>query len=130
MAYSILNGRDPIRFPSAPASPGESLRCPDTSLAARRSGTSLLRQCIIVLFVLTNTGRVYMFASTLYDHGSIKSKHVGKIGRIPKCTRDELGRRIEDGEPGVAIAEWLHGLPGVQKVLLEQFGGRPITERT
>ena len=57
------------------------------------------------------------------------STHVGKIGRLPKCTRDELGRRIEDGEPGVAIVEWLHGLPGVQKVLMEQFGGRPITEQ-
>lgn len=48
---------------------------------------------------------------------------------MPKCTRDDLGRRIEDGEPGKEIVKWLNGLSGVQRVLREQFGGRPITEQ-
>jgi hypothetical protein len=55
--------------------------------------------------------------------------HVGKIGRLPKCTRHGLGRRIEDGEPGKELVKWLNGLPDVQEILKEQFGGRPITEQ-
>jgi hypothetical protein len=54
---------------------------------------------------------------------------IGKIGRSPKCTRDDLGHRIEDGEPGKELVKWLNGLSGVQRVLKEQFGGRPITEQ-
>ena len=53
----------------------------------------------------------------------------GKIRRLPKCTRDELGHRIEDGEPGKELVKWLNGLSGVQRVLKEQFGGRAITEQ-
>jgi hypothetical protein len=55
--------------------------------------------------------------------------HVGKIGRLLKYTRDELGRRIEDGEPGKELVKWLNGLPDVQEILKEQFGGRSITEQ-
>ncbi len=55
--------------------------------------------------------------------------HIGKIGRLPKCTRDELGHRIEDGEPGKELVKWLNGEPGVQEILKEQFGGRLITEQ-
>lgn len=55
--------------------------------------------------------------------------HVGKIGRLPKSIRDELGRRVEDGEPGTELVKWLNGLPRVQEILKEQFGGRPITEQ-
>jgi hypothetical protein len=55
--------------------------------------------------------------------------YIGKIGRLPKCTRDDLGHRLEDGEPGRELVKWLNGLPGVQRVLKEQFGGRPVTEQ-
>ena len=55
--------------------------------------------------------------------------HIGKIGRLPKCTRDELGHRIEDGEQGKELVKWLNGLSGVQRVLKEQFGGRAVTEQ-
>jgi hypothetical protein len=55
--------------------------------------------------------------------------HIGKIGRLPKCTRDALGQRIEDNEPGTEIVKWLNGLPGVRSVLKDLFGGRPITEQ-
>lgn len=53
----------------------------------------------------------------------------GKIARLPKHVRDQLNRRIEDGEPGKQLVEWLNGLPGVQEVLQEQFGGRPVSEQ-
>jgi hypothetical protein len=59
----------------------------------------------------------------------MSNTHIGKIGRLPKSIRDELGRRIEDGEQGKESVKWLNGLPGVQRVLKEQFGGRPVTEQ-
>jgi hypothetical protein len=59
----------------------------------------------------------------------MSTTHVGKIGRLPKCTRDELGHRIEDGEPGRELVKWLNGLLGVHRVLKEQFGGRDVTEQ-
>jgi hypothetical protein len=55
--------------------------------------------------------------------------HVGKIGRLSKYFRDEIGRRIEDGEPGKDIVKWLNEHSRVQEILKEQFGGRPITEQ-
>ena len=59
----------------------------------------------------------------------MSTTHVGKIGRLSKYFRDELGRRIEDGEPGKEIVKWLNGNSRVQEILKEQFGGRPITEQ-
>lgn len=59
----------------------------------------------------------------------MSTTRVGKIGRLPKCIRDMLGQRIEDGEPGKETVKWLNGLSGVQRVLKEQFGDRPITEQ-
>jgi hypothetical protein len=49
--------------------------------------------------------------------------HVGKIGRLSKDCREELGRRIEDGYSGRELVDWLNGLPDVQAVLREKFGG-------
>ena len=55
--------------------------------------------------------------------------HIGKIGRLSKDTRIQLGQRLEDGLPGTEIVQWLNGLPDVQQVLQDQFAGRPITEQ-
>jgi hypothetical protein len=54
---------------------------------------------------------------------------IGKIGRLPKTTRDELGRRIEDNELGADIVFWLNGQDAVKRILAEQFEGRAITEQ-
>ena len=59
----------------------------------------------------------------------MSTTHIGKIGRLPKSIRDDLGRRLEDGEPGKESVKWLNGLPRVQEILKEQFGGRAITEQ-
>jgi len=59
----------------------------------------------------------------------MSNTHVGKIGRLPKSIRDELGRRLEDGEQGKELVKWLNAQSGVQRVLKEQFGGRPVTEQ-
>jgi hypothetical protein len=59
----------------------------------------------------------------------MSNTHVGKIGRLPKSIRDDLGHRIEDGEPGRESVKWLNGEPRVQEILKEQFGGRAVTEQ-
>src|SRR5512141_522847 len=53
----------------------------------------------------------------------------GKIARLPKHVRHHLNSRLEDGEPGKQLGEWLNGLPEVQAVLKLRFGGRPISEQ-
>ena len=54
---------------------------------------------------------------------------VGKIARLSQHLRGQLNRRIEDGEPGRNLVEWLNSCDEVQETLDEHFGGRPITEQ-
>lgn len=53
----------------------------------------------------------------------------GKIARLPKTVRDELNRRLSDGEPGNELVVWLNTLPEVQAVLASEFGGRGVREQ-
>jgi hypothetical protein len=53
----------------------------------------------------------------------------GKIARLPSSIRELLNRRLRNGEQGVKVMKWLNGLPKVQEVLAEEFGGRPISEQ-
>ena len=57
------------------------------------------------------------------------STHIGKIGRLSKERREELGERMEDGQTGKELAEWLNSLPEVQALLKAKFGGRPVNEQ-
>jgi len=50
----------------------------------------------------------------------------GKIARLPHAVREELNRRMEDGEAGVKVLAWLNGLPEVQAILRAEFGGKAI----
>jgi hypothetical protein len=59
----------------------------------------------------------------------MSTTHVGKIGRLPKYIRDQLNRRIEDGQPGKELVKWLNCEPDALELLQEQFDGRPITEQ-
>jgi hypothetical protein len=34
----------------------------------------------------------------------------GKIARLPRELRDELNRRLREGEPGIRLVEWLNSL--------------------
>jgi hypothetical protein len=49
--------------------------------------------------------------------------HNGKIARLPRSLRDELNHRLDDGEPGGGLLEWLNALPAVRAVLAAEFGG-------
>ena len=51
---------------------------------------------------------------------------VGKIARLPHKIRDEVGRRILDGQTLLHIADWLNTLPKVRAVLNRHFDGKPI----
>ena len=53
----------------------------------------------------------------------------GKIARLPRQIREELNRRLSDGEMGKRLVDWLNTLPEVQAVLAAEFGGRPINEQ-
>jgi hypothetical protein len=50
----------------------------------------------------------------------------GKIARLPLAVREELNRRLENGESGTSLRAWLHSLPEVQAVLRAEFDGRAI----
>jgi hypothetical protein len=52
----------------------------------------------------------------------------GKIARLPRAIRDELNRRLDNGEQGVRLLEWLNGLPEVAELLNQDFEGRPISK--
>ena len=53
----------------------------------------------------------------------------GKIARLPREVRDELNRRLDNGEPGKQLVEWLNARPEVQALLQAGFDGRPISEQ-
>jgi|SRR5580704_12803451 hypothetical protein len=55
--------------------------------------------------------------------------HTGKIGHLPRQIRDQLGRGIHEGIPGVRLVAWLNSLPEVKAILARDFGGQPIKEQ-
>ncbi len=59
----------------------------------------------------------------------IMTTHIGKIARLAKKLREELGRRMADGEPGPSLLKWLNGRRDVKAVLRAQFGGRPVNKQ-
>ena len=53
---------------------------------------------------------------------------LGKIARLPKSIREQLNRRLLNGEPGPKLLRWLNHEPQVQAVLQDLFAGRPINQ--
>ena len=49
-----------------------------------------------------------------------------KIARLPFDVRNELNRRIENGEPGKVLVEWLNDQPETELMLNANFRGRAI----
>jgi len=52
----------------------------------------------------------------------------GKIARLPAAIRDELNRRLDNGEVGARLVAWLNSLPEAQKILAAEFSGSSINE--
>lgn len=54
----------------------------------------------------------------------------GKIARLPEPIREELNRRLYDGQSGSRVLAWLNGLPEALAALDgEDFGGSPHTRQ-
>jgi hypothetical protein len=53
----------------------------------------------------------------------------GKIARLPREIREQLNQRLQDGEEGNILLEWLNALSAVQKVLQQSFGGQPVSKQ-
>jgi hypothetical protein len=53
----------------------------------------------------------------------------GKIARLPRHLRDELNQRLDDGEQGKDLVQWLNGLEEVKDILASDFAGRPVNEQ-
>jgi len=52
----------------------------------------------------------------------------GKIARLPQPIREQINRRLQNGEEGKQIVEWFNGLPDARTVLEAEFEGQPINE--
>jgi hypothetical protein len=52
----------------------------------------------------------------------------GKIARLPQPIREQINRRLQNGEEGKQIAEWLNALPEAIAVLAAEFDGQPISD--
>src|SRR3954465_3070041 len=59
----------------------------------------------------------------------MNTNRIGKIARLPRSVRERLNERIEDGEPGPVLVEWLNSLPLTQGIVRDYFDGREITEQ-
>src|SRR5262245_647500 len=53
----------------------------------------------------------------------------GKIARLPREIREDLNRRLQDGEPGGSLLERLNALLAVSAVLAREFGGSVISKQ-
>ena len=52
----------------------------------------------------------------------------GKIARLPQPVREQINRRLDNGQEGKQIAEWLNTLPEVAALMAAEFDGQPINE--
>src|SRR5450432_363594 len=59
----------------------------------------------------------------------MKATRTGKIARLPRPIRQELNRRLDDGEQGKKLVFWLNALPEVQAIVAAEFGGKPMREQ-
>jgi hypothetical protein len=53
----------------------------------------------------------------------------GKIARLPLAIREELNRRLQNGDLSPALLPWLNQLPEVNFVLAQSFASQPISRQ-
>src|SRR6266487_3486017 len=63
-----------------------------------------------------------------FEESRVIMSRFGKIGRLPSDIREQLNRRLQDGEIGKDLVVWLNSVPEVQAVLKAEFGERPVNE--
>jgi hypothetical protein len=52
----------------------------------------------------------------------------GKIARLPQAVRDEINRRLADGQKATPILHWINSQPEVAEILKADFKGLPVTD--
>jgi hypothetical protein len=52
----------------------------------------------------------------------------GKIARLPKPVREELNRRLDNGERGLPLLQWLNFQPEVRALVAAEFDGWPLSK--
>jgi hypothetical protein len=52
----------------------------------------------------------------------------GKIARLPQTIREQVNQRLENGQEGKQVAQWLNTLPGVISLLAAEFDSQPVSE--
>jgi len=52
----------------------------------------------------------------------------GKIARLPRTVREQLNRKLDDGQPSKSLVAWLNSLAPVQAILQKEFNGTPINQ--
>jgi hypothetical protein len=60
--------------------------------------------------------------------GAIRTRN-GKIARLPQAIREQLNRRLDDGEPGKRLVGWINSLPEAQAVFKMDYGGQVVSEQ-
>ena len=58
-----------------------------------------------------------------------ENTHNGKIARLPRAIRDQLNRRLDNGEQSGPILAWLNALPEAQAMLAAEFGATEINKQ-
>jgi hypothetical protein len=53
---------------------------------------------------------------------------IGKIARLPQPVREQVNRRLQDGENGRDLLAWLNSVDEVKTVLAQGFEGHEITD--
>jgi hypothetical protein len=53
---------------------------------------------------------------------------IGKIAQLPKSTRDQLNRRLQNGQQSPELLRWLNELHNTKKLLAKKFADQPITK--
>jgi hypothetical protein len=54
----------------------------------------------------------------------------GKIARLPKHLREELNRRLENGERGQPLLQWLNSRLEVRELMAAEFDGLPVNKQS
>jgi len=54
---------------------------------------------------------------------------LGKISRLSPEIRNQLNRRLANGEPSDPLLAWLNSLPETRAVIADHFDGQPITQQ-
>ena len=55
---------------------------------------------------------------------TVNTTRTGKIARLPHAIREQLNRRLQDGQQAAPILKWLNALPRVRAILAAEFDRR------